>query len=77
MMAWCDSVMGTQVVVIEGLDGLLIIKDEKIVNLKLQNEQALGMFDLVNDQVKKERKLKWIFAGTTILVAGFLTLSLL
>ena len=77
MMAWCDSVIGTQVIVIERMDGLLIIKDEKIVNLKHQNKQVGEIYDLVNEQVKKERKLKWIFVGTTALVAGFLTLSLL
>ena len=77
MMTWCDSVMGTQVIVIERMDGLLIIKDEKIVNLKSQNKQVLGMYELAGVMIKKERKLKWIFMGTTIVVVGFLTLSLL
>jgi len=77
MMNWCDSVMDTQEQIIRGMDGLIIIKDEKITNLKLQNEQIFEMFDLVNDQVKKEKKLKWIFIGTTTFVVTLLTLSLL
>ena len=77
MVAWCDSVRESQTDIIIQLDDLLGIKEEKITNLTLQNEQEQVRFDLVNDQVGKQRKLKWVFMGTTVLMAGFLTLSLL
>lgn len=77
MMAWCDSVMGTQIQIIGGLDGLVDIKDEKITNLTLQNEQEREKYELAGVMIKKEKKLKWIFVGTTALMAGFLALSLL
>ena len=35
------------------------------------------MYELASVMVKKEKKLKWIFMGATVLVGGFLALSLL
>lgn len=77
MNRWCDSVRQAHVNVIVQLDDLLMIKEEKIVNLKKQNEVSQDMFQLANDQIRKENRLKWVFVGTTVLMAGFLTLALL
>lgn len=77
MMAWCDSVQGAQANVIFQLDDLLIIKDEQIINKNGQIVLEREKFGLAENQIKKERKLKWVFMGTTVLMAGFLTLSLL
>jgi len=76
-LAQCDSVQDVQVDVIIRLDDLLGIKEDKIVNLKLQNQMGLEMYDMADHAIKREKKLKWIFVGTTVLMAGFLTLSLL
>jgi len=77
MMNWCDSVMNTQVRIIASMDGLLIIKEDQIENkagqIQLQNEK----YELAEGVIKKEIRLKWIFVGTTIIMAIFLTLSLL
>ena len=77
MMAWCDSVQGAQANVIFQLDDLLIIKDEQIINKNTQIVLEREKFGLAENQIKKERRLKWVFMGTTVLMAGFLTLSLL
>jgi len=77
MIQWCDSVEATHENIIVQLDDLLGIKEEKIINLKLQNQMGLEMYDMADHEIKREKKLKWIFVGTTTLLAGFLALSLL
>ena len=77
MMNWCDSVMGTQTVVIEGLDRFIVIQDEQNSNLKSQIVQHVAKYALADDEIRRQMMLKWIFVGTTILMAWFLTLSLL
>lgn len=74
---WCDSINLVQGDVIFQLDDLLMIKEDQIVNLKSQIVLGQDKFGLAENQIKKERRLKWIFMGTTIVMAGFLTLSLL
>jgi len=77
MIAWSDSVKDMQMNIIVGLDDLVIIKEDQISNLKSQIVLEKDKFWLAGDQIKKERRLKWIFMGTTVVMAGFLTLSLL
>jgi ATP-dependent helicase/DNAse subunit B len=77
MNRWCDSVKQAHMSVIVKLDDILQIKEEQIDNLKIQIGVNHDMFELANDQIKKERRLKWVFVGTTVVMAGFLTLSLL
>ena len=73
----CDSVKDAQRNVIIQLDDLLGIKEDQIENLKQQNVQYEYKYVLSAGAIKKERKLKWIFLGSTVVMAGFLTLSLL
>jgi hypothetical protein len=77
MKQWNDSIKALQMNTIVGLDDLLVVKEQQIGNLKQQVALNRDMFELANDQIRKERKLKWIFVGTTAVMAGFLTLSLL
>ena len=77
MMAWCDSVQDAQANVIFQLDDLIVIKDEQIINKNTQIVLEREKFGLAEGLIKRERKLKWIFVGTTALMAGFLALSLL
>ena len=73
----CDSVKDAQRNVIIQLDDLLGIKEDQIENLKQQNVQHEYKYVLSAGVAKKERKLKWIFLGSTVVMAGFLALSLL
>jgi hypothetical protein len=77
MTQWCDSVRETQANIIVQMDDLIVIKDEQIINKNTQIVLEREKFGLADEQTRKERKLKWVFMGTTILMAGFLTLSLL
>lgn len=76
IMEWCDSVQSAQGSVIIQLDGLLEIKENQISNLKSQIILEQDKFGLADSQIKRERRLKFIFIGTTVLMVGFLTLSL-
>ena len=77
MKQWSDSVKATQMNVIVQLDDLLTIKEDQIVNLKLQNQMGSEMYDLANREIKREKKVKWVFVGISFGLAGLLTLSLL
>ena len=77
MKQWSDSIKALQMNTIVQLDDLLIIKEDQIGNLKQQIVLERDKYGLAEGMIKKEKKLKWIFVGTTALMAGFLTLSLL
>ena len=77
MVAWCDSIKEAQANIIVQLDDLLLIKDEQIINKNMQIVLGREKFGLAENQIEKERKLKWIFLGSTVVMAGFLALSLL
>lgn len=76
IIIWCDSIDATQKTIIKEKNVLLNIKDDKIRNLQNQNEQEIAKYSLANDQIKKERKNKYIFMGTTIGAVILLTISL-
>ena len=76
MKVWSDSIKAMQMNTIVELDDLLRIKEEQITNKDAQIVLEREKFGLANDQIKKERRLKWVFMGTTVVMAGFLTLSL-
>ena len=77
MITWSDSVKDMQMNTIVALDGLLIIKEDQIENQKVQLGLERDKFELADGLIKKERKVKWVFVGISVGLAGLLTLSLL
>lgn len=76
MLGWCDSVRTTHMNVVIQLDDILSIKEEKIRNLQAQYNLAEGKYDLANTQLKKEKRKKGFFIGTTI-TAGIIIVAIL
>lgn len=77
MVAWSDSVKAMQMNTIVQLDDLLLIKEDQISNKNEQIKVHKEMYQLADKHIRKEKGLKWVFVGTTVLMAGFLTLALL
>ena len=73
----CDSVRSSQQTVIVFLDDLIIVNQEQLINQKEQIQVQREKYALAYGMVKKEKKLKWIFVGTTGFALALLALSLL
>jgi hypothetical protein len=76
-LAECDSVVESQGDVITKIGALLMIKEDQILNLKGQYKMADEKYKLANKQITHGNKMMWLFVFTTVLMMGFLALSLL
>lgn len=76
MLEWCDQARIQDSISLMRKDNQLNLKDEQIANRQLKYVQMEAKFDISQDQIKKERKHKRLYMGTTTAALILLTISL-
>lgn len=76
-LAWCDSVRNLQMDVINTLSDMMDTSEKQNMNLQSQILHERAKTELGQYQVKRHKRLKWVFVGTTVVTTTLLTLSLL